>query len=81
MLRLPLRERVIGLEVPEHDVARGRAFRKATPRSALAELSPSPRTAAEYSSPKTPTGCLSWFRCGTPGCWPIHSPSTAGRLP
>ena len=47
MLRLPLRERVIDLEVPEHDVARGRAFRKATPRSALAELSPSPRSATE----------------------------------
>ena len=47
MLRLPLRERVIDLEVPEHDVARGRALRKATPRSALAELSPSPRSATE----------------------------------
>ena len=47
MPQLPLRERVIDLEVPEDDVARGRALRKATPRSALAELSPSPRSAAE----------------------------------
>ena len=81
MPRLPLRERVIDLEVPEHDVARGRALRKATPRSALAELSPARTAPPTYSSPETPTGCLSWFRCGTPGCWPIHSPSTAGRLP
>jgi uncharacterized protein (DUF2252 family) len=47
MPRLPLRERVIDLEVPEHDVARGRALRKATPRSALAELSPSPHSATD----------------------------------
>ena len=47
MPRLRLRERVIDLEVPEHDVARGRVLRKATPRSALAELSPSPRSATE----------------------------------
>jgi hypothetical protein len=42
-----LLERVIDLEVPEDDVARGRVLRKATPRSALGELSPNPRSATE----------------------------------
>jgi len=42
-----LRERLIDLEVPRDDVARGRALRKTAPRRALAQLTPSPRTAAE----------------------------------
>jgi len=42
-----LRERVIDLEVPENDVANGRALRKAAPRSALARLTPCPRGATE----------------------------------
>jgi uncharacterized protein (DUF2252 family) len=42
-----LRERLIDLEVPGEDVARGRALRKTAPRRALAELTPSPRTATE----------------------------------
>src|SRR5258708_4273776 len=40
-----LRERLIDLEVPGEDVARGRALRKTAPRRALAQLTPSPRTA------------------------------------
>jgi uncharacterized protein (DUF2252 family) len=42
-----LRERLIDLEVPSEDVARGRALRKTAPRRALAQLTPSPRTATE----------------------------------
>jgi len=42
-----LRDRLIDLEVPSKDVARGRALRKTAPRRALAQLTPSPRTAAE----------------------------------
>ena len=42
-----LRERLIDLEVPREDVARGRALRKTAPRRALAQLTPSPRTATE----------------------------------
>lgn len=42
-----LRERVIDLEVPDEDVGRGRALRKSTPRSALAELNPGPLSATE----------------------------------
>ncbi|OBI51799.1 DUF2252 domain-containing protein [Mycobacterium sp. E796] len=42
-----LRDRLIELEVPEQDVARGRALRKTAPRSALAQLTPSHRTATE----------------------------------
>src|SRR6201993_3032022 len=42
-----LRERLIDLEVPGEDVARGRALRKTAPRRALAQLTPSPRTATE----------------------------------
>ena len=42
-----LRERLIDLEVPGEDMARGRALRKVTPRRALAQLTPSPRTATE----------------------------------
>ena len=42
-----LRERLIDLEVPGEDVARGRALRKTAPRRALAQLIPSPRTATE----------------------------------
>jgi uncharacterized protein (DUF2252 family) len=42
-----LRERLVDLEVPSEDVARGRALRKTVPRSALAQLTPSPRTATE----------------------------------
>lgn len=42
-----LRERLIDLEVPSEDVARGRALRKTVPRRALAQLTPSPRTATE----------------------------------
>ena len=42
-----LRDRLIELEVPSDDVARGRAMRKASPRRALAHLNPSARSAAE----------------------------------
>src|SRR6201996_9888 len=42
-----LRERLIDVEVPSEDVARGRALRKTVPRRALAQLNPSPRTATE----------------------------------
>ena len=42
-----LRERLIDLEVPGEDVARGRALRKTAPRRAIAQLTPSPRTATE----------------------------------
>jgi uncharacterized protein (DUF2252 family) len=42
-----LRERLIDLEIPSEDVARGRALRKTVPRRALAQLTPSPRTATE----------------------------------
>jgi uncharacterized protein (DUF2252 family) len=42
-----LRERLIDLEVPSEDVARGRALRKTVPRRALAQLTASPRTATE----------------------------------
>ncbi len=42
-----LRERLIDLEVPGEDVARGRALRKTAPRRALAQLTDSPRTATE----------------------------------
>jgi uncharacterized protein (DUF2252 family) len=42
-----LRERLIELEVPSEDVARGRALRKTAPRRSLAQLTPSNRTATE----------------------------------
>jgi uncharacterized protein (DUF2252 family) len=42
-----LRERLIDLEVPSEDAARGRALRKTVPRRALAQLTPSGRTATE----------------------------------
>src|ERR1700734_466424 len=42
-----LRERLIDLEVPGEDVARGRALRKTAPRRALAQLTPSPPTDTE----------------------------------
>jgi uncharacterized protein (DUF2252 family) len=42
-----LRDRLIELEVPSEDVARGRALRKIAPRRALAQLTPSDRTATE----------------------------------
>src|ERR1700742_3751926 len=42
-----LRERLIDLEVPSDDVARGRAMRKASPRRALAQLNPSAQSATE----------------------------------
>src|ERR1700753_913498 len=42
-----LHERLIDLEVPSEDVARGRALRKSVPRRALAQLTPSSRTATE----------------------------------
>src|ERR1700758_3020950 len=42
-----LRERLIDLEVPDEDMARGRALRKTVPRRALAQLTVSPRTATE----------------------------------
>ena len=42
-----LRERLIDLEVPGEDVARGRALRSSVPRRALAQLTPSHRTATE----------------------------------
>jgi uncharacterized protein (DUF2252 family) len=42
-----LRDRLIDLEVPGEDLARGRALRKAVPRRSLARLTPSTRTATE----------------------------------
>lgn len=42
-----LRERLVDLEVPGEDVARGRALRKTAPRRSLAQLNPSPRSATE----------------------------------
>ena len=42
-----LRDRLIDLEVPEEDLARGRALRKTAPRRSLAQLTPSARTATE----------------------------------
>ncbi|ORA85489.1 DUF2252 domain-containing protein [Mycobacterium malmoense] len=42
-----LRERLIDLEVPREDVARGRALRKSVPRRALAQLVPAAHTATE----------------------------------
>lgn len=42
-----LRDRVIELENPETDVARGRALRKITPRRSLARLVPAARSATE----------------------------------
>jgi uncharacterized protein (DUF2252 family) len=42
-----LRDRLIELEVPSEDVARGRALRKTAPRRSLAQLTPSARTATE----------------------------------
>jgi len=42
-----LRDRLIKLEVPSEDVARGRALRKTAPRRSLAQLTPSARTAPE----------------------------------
>ena len=45
--RRALRERLIDLEVPSEDMARGRALRKTVPRRALAQLTASPRTATE----------------------------------
>ena len=42
-----LRDRLIELEVPSQDVARGRALRETAPRRALAQLTPAKRTATE----------------------------------
>jgi uncharacterized protein (DUF2252 family) len=42
-----LRDRLIELEVPSEDVARGRALRKSVPRRALAQLTPAAQTATE----------------------------------
>ena len=42
-----LRDRLIDLEVPSEDVARGRALRKTASRRSLAQLTPSKRTATE----------------------------------
>src|ERR1700739_2580249 len=42
-----LRDRLIELEVPSEDVARGRALRKTAPRRSLAQLTPSARTATD----------------------------------
>ena len=42
-----LRDRLIELEVPSEDVARGRALRKSVPRRALAQLTPAVQTATE----------------------------------
>jgi uncharacterized protein (DUF2252 family) len=42
-----LRDRLIELEVPGEDQARGRALRKTAPRRSLAQLTPSTRTATE----------------------------------
>ena len=45
--RRALRERLIDLEVPSEDMARGRALRKTVPRRSLAQLTPSAQTATE----------------------------------
>src|SRR6201994_3583004 len=42
-----LRERLIDLEVPSKDAAHGKALRSSVPRSSLAQLTPSRRTATE----------------------------------
>ncbi|MGZ4576201.1 MAG: DUF2252 domain-containing protein [Mycobacterium sp.] len=42
-----LRERLIDLEVPSEDVARGRALRTTVPRRSLAQLTPAKRTATD----------------------------------
>jgi uncharacterized protein (DUF2252 family) len=42
-----LRERLIDLEVPSEDAARGKALRSSVPRRSLAQLTPSRRTATE----------------------------------
>ncbi|OBG23816.1 DUF2252 domain-containing protein [Mycobacterium sp. 852002-51057_SCH5723018] len=42
-----LRERLIDLEVPGEDVARGRSLRKTAPRRSLAQLTPSARSATD----------------------------------
>ena len=42
-----LRDRLIELEVPSEDVARGRALRKTVPRRSLAQLTPAQRTATD----------------------------------
>jgi len=42
-----LRDRLIELEVPSEDEARGKALRKTAPRRALAQLTPAKRTATE----------------------------------
>jgi len=42
-----LRDRLIELEVPSEDVARGRGLRKTAPRRALAQLTPAKQTATE----------------------------------
>lgn len=42
-----LRDRLIELEVPGEDVARGRALRKTVPRRSLAQLTPASRSATE----------------------------------
>jgi uncharacterized protein (DUF2252 family) len=42
-----LRERLIDLEVPPEDMARGRALRNTVPRQALARLTPATRSATE----------------------------------
>jgi uncharacterized protein (DUF2252 family) len=42
-----LRDRLIEVEVPSEDVARGRALRKTVPRRSLAQLTPATRTATE----------------------------------
>jgi uncharacterized protein (DUF2252 family) len=42
-----LRDRLIELEVPSADVARGQALRKTVPRRALAQLTPSAKSATE----------------------------------
>jgi uncharacterized protein (DUF2252 family) len=47
MPRRVLRDRLIELEVPGEDQARGRALRKTAPRRALAQLTPSKRPATE----------------------------------
>lgn len=45
--RSSLRDRVVDLENPAADVARGRALRRGTPRRSLAQLVPSSRSATE----------------------------------
>ena len=47
MPQLVLRDRLIELEVPSEDVARGRALRKSVPRRSLAQLKPSAQSATE----------------------------------